>query len=543
MNRSEKKWDFNRCQTLNINLNAEYRDNVGNRSAMTSSRVVYRQIETAPTAFDGVVDTYANVLLHPVVRSLMLQDEEDYKSHKFSFYNQMRTASKDDYKRIRVTTGDQILLNGVKSRGTIEYANKPSLERAPRRSLNMQRNSQGIETSKNSCGTMIVRNEPEGRSLDHEPRESICEHAVTKYRERLNYYEARRLQRQSDQLGIEYRPLRALNTDNSSLTYRMKNDSDYCGAKKVQNAKSTEEIDELCEKVRDHVSVIRDRIRSSRALLAKQDSDGPVARKAFHGPSSVEQGSAEFDAKFYRETNQEKGYPLLLPREAFEIESDSIAFEPFLPKTKKSISWNDAPSYGSYTSPKSQDMPKPQKLSKSETCKGAGPSISTEATSIDKKLQIDKEITSSTLKPKVINKLTAMKRISRAQKVLLCASSRKNFHEGHSGQWSHGTADSSSCATPSTANCDDSRDKSINSKDSKKERSGKSISSFTQEKGLNDEWLRSSIDRGIVRTESEREMQEWLNAKVLPGWDIARQESARYGPMEMVFMIITHHAT
>ena len=450
----------------------------------------------------------------------------------------MRAASKSDCKRIRVTTGDQILLNGVKSRGTIEYANKPSFERAPRRSLNIQRNSQGIETSKNSCDIMIVRNVPEGRSLDNEPRESICEHAVTKYRERLNYYEARRLQRQSDQLGIEYRPLLALNTDNSSIAYRMKEDSDYCDAKKVQNAKSTEEIDELCEKVRDHVSVIRDRIRSSRALLAKQDSDKSVPGKAFHEPSSVEQVWTEFDAKFYRETNQEKGYPLLLPREAFEIESDSIAFDPFLPKTKKSISWNDSPSYGSNTSPKKQDILGPHKLSESETCKGAGPNISssTEATSIDKKLQIEKEITSSNLKPKVTSKLTVMKRISRAQKVLICASSRKNFHEGHSGQWSHGTADISSCATPSTANCDDSRDKSINSKDGfKKEKSWKSISSLTQEKGLDDEWLRSSVDRGIVRTESEREMQEWLNAKVLPGWDIARQESARCGPMEMVF--------
>ena len=123
------------------------------------------------------------------------------------------------------------------------------------------------------------------------------------------------------------------------------------------------------------------------------------------------------------------------------------------------------------------------------------------------------------------------------QKVLICASNRKKFHDGRSGQWSQGTADGSSCATPSTVNCDDSRSRSNKSEDGSKknEKSWKSLSSFTQEKSLKDEWLRTSIARDNLRTESEIEMQEWLNSSLVQGWDVARQEAARCGPMEMVF--------
>lgn len=364
---------------------------------MASSRVMRRGDQTGSSVFE--VDAYTNGLFHPMVRSLVLQDEEDYKSYKISFYNQMRGKSKGEHSRAGLTTGYQIRLYEEESRTT--------------------------ETSVNNSTGMLL---PQG----HE-RES----------------------------GLE----------------RLEFSSQEC-------------------------------------VLQRENK--------------------EYDG--YRSQDQSRQSPL--GRDAFETQNESQPFV-FDPNIEKPASWNGGVGCSSHSLPNTQDGLKPLESSRDNSYSKADPkiSISTLAMSDDKKLTIERDVRGAKLKPKDTNKLTVMKGISKLQKSLICAGNRKKFHKGHSGQWSQSTIDGSSCATPSTVNCDDSRIRSNESEDcsKKNEKSWKSLSSFTQEKSWKDEWLRTSIDQDSLGTESEIEMREWLNSAVVPGWDIARQESARCGPMEMVF--------
>ena len=402
---------------------------------MTSYRANHRENHADSNSFDS--DVYAKLLLHPMVRSLMLEHSQKesmvesgyYKLSKPSFHTQRRKESKGEYKRKRVTFGTHIQLNREESKEAVEHRNDRDLNghqahtsrsdwcinqerihtynrvreshqdrieplagtnttsfgRDPKRSLSLDRNGQDTEeritaphrrrelhqerieslpdTNRPSfqrAGTrrlshaqdsqdnqesinistqeselyqertecldniddpMLLKSALRYRSLNSDSEGTFFRETVLKYRDLLRHYEARRLQRQSERLGIEYRPLLHLDTG-----------FDDRGTSGSASTNSPEEVERLCKRVRQHVSMIRRRIHST-----QHDMDPDVGWEEFKESSTPEDKWAEFTSEFCKEVYQDPGDLPSLSRDTAANESvtDPVAFDPFPCKRRK----------------------------------------------------------------------------------------------------------------------------------------------------------------------------------------------------------------
>ena len=455
-------------------------------------------------------------------------------------------------------------------------ADIPSFQRAPRRPLSKDRKIQDSQERINvstqeeelhqESEEMFCRTNLRYRSLDSESKDSFFMETVMKYRDLLNHYEARRKRRQGQRLAVEYGPTLPMDTQ---ATTQIRNDRNKHfndrGLNKVTSENCTEEVERLCKRVREHVSKIRYRMNSSQALSARNDIDPDIGWEELEDRNTLENGWTDFSSKIYREAFQDPGDlpSLTIPKgiepseksfksEEIEnkmqhqdtsvnkIDTDYTAFDPFPSTVAKSIAWEHAPWRDSNFSSETPDVGKSTCFSKDEsgTRDIADTSVEAETISSIEKVQTNANSSGKSLKSKEIGILYLLKTISEIHKVLICTNKSEKSFEKHSGQQSQATAESSSCATPTTANCDDSRNRSkIQEGFKKKEKARRRFSSFSKATASNKEWLLTSVGpEGDLTRKRDIEMQKWLSAGVVQDWKIDQESVSKCGgPMEMVF--------
>ena len=397
---------------------------------------------------------------------------------------------------------------------------------------------------------MFSKTEMRYRSLNPDYHHNFVMDKVLKSRERLYQYEARRLQRQAQRLSSEF----GSEFSDVPLLKKEKNGhSDDRGTDATTSSNSQEDVEMLCKRVRENLVMIRYRIHSSRALLAREavtdweefqqpdTHQNERAQDSFDIPSfsvpkaiDISEGSLKIKKSWLIDNGlngamdrRAKGQSIqsedeMRPR-VTTVSKDTVnstAFDPFPSTIANPLSRDDAAWRDSNFSAQPLDLEKAIDFSKEElnhSGRTADSSSGSETVSSIEKVQTKNDPSGPSLISKDKSNWNVLK-------PLICTSNRKILSDDFSGEKSQSTADISSTTSPSQ--------KSFK----KKENARKAIfSSISKPKAPNKEWLRTSMgpESNLTRNR-DREMLKWLTAGSIPGLDLAH-ESVRHGSMEMVF--------
>jgi len=458
----------------------------------------------------------------------------------------------------------------------IECPNNANRRRVPRRSLstdsdleyNLHRINLSVRGSElhqerqgslnDTSEAMFSRTEMRYRSLSPDYHHNFVMDKVLKSRQRLYQYEARRLRRQAQRLSSEFG---SEFSDVPLLKNEKNGHSDDRGTTATKSSNSQEDVEMLCKRVRDNLAMIRYRIHSSRALLAREPisdweefqqpdtHNNGRAQDSFDIPSisvpkaiDISEGSLKIkkswlidndlndamDRRTKGQSIQSKEEMRLRVTTVSKHNANSTAFDPFPSTIIKSVSRDDAAWRDSDFFAQPLDLEKAIDFSKdalSHTGRTADSSSGSETVSSIEKVQTKNDPSGPSLISKDKSNRNVLKALSEIHKPLICSTNRKFLSDDFSGEKSQSTADISSIATsPSQQSF------------KKKDKERKIVfSPFSNAKVPNKEWLRTSVglESNLTR-KRDREMLKWLTAGSIPGLDLAH-ESVRQGSMEMVF--------